>query len=170
MVILMFTSVLNQHYYPFICNLFNFLQFQFTILILVKIYLSGFFHCTNAGHTPLNIPSSRVNDGVCDCCDASDEYASSASCVDTCRELGKAAREEAAKQREERLKGYQLRQSMIEEGRKTRKEAEVCVYFALKFSFLAFYQDIIQFSNMQTAKCNSWGIHLTDKQNREWPR
>ncbi|XP_045592819.1 glucosidase 2 subunit beta isoform X2 [Procambarus clarkii] len=85
---------------------------------------NGFFHCTNAGHTPLNIPSSRVNDGVCDCCDASDEYASSASCVDTCRELGKAAREEAAKQREERLKGYQLRQSMIEEGRKTRKEAE----------------------------------------------
>ncbi|XP_042213178.1 glucosidase 2 subunit beta-like isoform X2 [Homarus americanus] len=85
---------------------------------------NGFFYCTNAGHTPLNIPSSRVNDGVCDCCDASDEYASNANCVDTCRELGRAAREEAAKQREERLKGYQLRQSMIEDGRKKKKEAE----------------------------------------------
>ncbi|XP_071532551.1 glucosidase 2 subunit beta isoform X1 [Panulirus ornatus] len=85
---------------------------------------NGFFHCTNAGHVPLNIPSSRVNDGVCDCCDASDEYASSSNCVDTCRELGRAAREEAAKQREERMKGYHLRQSMIEDGRKIKKEAE----------------------------------------------
>ncbi|XP_027207664.2 glucosidase 2 subunit beta isoform X2 [Penaeus vannamei] len=85
---------------------------------------NGFFHCTNVGHSPLNIPSSRVNDGVCDCCDASDEYASVSNCVDTCRELGRAAREEAAKQQEERLKGFQMRQSMIEEGRKRKKEAE----------------------------------------------
>ncbi|KAK8751102.1 hypothetical protein OTU49_013023 [Cherax quadricarinatus] len=86
---------------------------------------NGFFYCTNVGHTPLNIPSSRVNDGVCDCCDASDEYASNANCVDTCRELGRAAREEAAKQREERLKGYHLRQSMIEEGHKRKKDVQI---------------------------------------------
>lgn len=85
---------------------------------------NGFFHCTNAGHSPLTLPSSRVNDGVCDCCDASDEYASSASCVDVCRELGRAAREEAVKRREEWLRGFQLRQAMIEDGHKRKKEAE----------------------------------------------
>ncbi|KAG0699156.1 Glucosidase 2 subunit beta [Chionoecetes opilio] len=85
---------------------------------------NGFFHCTNAGHAPLTLPSSRVNDGVCDCCDASDEYASSANCLDVCRELGRAAREEAAKKREEHLEGYQLRQAMIEDGHKRKKEAE----------------------------------------------
>lgn len=26
---------------------------------------NGTFHCTNAGHTSLVIPSSRVNDGIC---------------------------------------------------------------------------------------------------------
>lgn len=86
---------------------------------------NGSFNCPNAGHEPLNVPSSRVNDGVCDCCDASDEYASNANCVDTCRELGRAAREEAAKQRQERMKGFELRKAMIEDGRKLKKEAEV---------------------------------------------
>lgn len=49
----------------------------------------GQFHCTNAGHKPKNIPSSRVNDGICDCCDASDEYQSKGECVNICSDLGR---------------------------------------------------------------------------------
>lgn len=36
----------------------------------------NWFHCRNEGHIPGKLPSSRVNDGVCDydvCCDGSDE-------------------------------------------------------------------------------------------------
>lgn len=40
------------------------------------------------------VPSNRVNDGVCDCCDGSDEY-SSQNCANTCAEL------ELAKQKKE---------------------------------------------------------------------
>ena len=90
------------------------------------------------------LPSSRVNDGVCDCCDASDEYASAANCVDVCRELGRAAREEAVKRREERLHGFQLRQAMIEDGHKRKKEAEVGVRMLEE---LEFYCDLFLASN-----------------------
>src|SRR5689334_3166636 len=31
------------------------------------------FLCKNEKHKPVSIPSSRAFDGVCDCCDASDE-------------------------------------------------------------------------------------------------
>lgn len=72
---------------------------------------NGSFHCTNAGHKPLNIPSSRVNDGLCDCCDGTDEYNSRTRCDNTCREMGRAAREEA-----ERVK------KLIEEGFEIQKE------------------------------------------------
>ena len=72
----------------------------------------GSFYCANAGHEALVIKSSRVFDGVCDCCDGSDEKggasvlwlrsirfvilsASLPGCANTCEELGRAAREEA---------------------------------------------------------------------------
>jgi len=39
----------------------------------------------------------RVNDGICDCCDGHDEYSGKTTCTNTCLEVGKAAREEAAR-------------------------------------------------------------------------
>lgn len=61
----------------------------------------GTFHCPNVGFVPKNIRSSRVNDGICDCCDASDEYGvvggdgnkRESRCENTCLALGEESRE-----------------------------------------------------------------------------
>ncbi|KAK5670541.1 hypothetical protein BDV3_002722 [Batrachochytrium dendrobatidis] len=44
------------------------------------------FYCKNVGHIGQSIPSSRVNDGVCDpeCCDGSDEFSGSTKCPNNC--------------------------------------------------------------------------------------
>ena len=37
---------------------------------------NGVFHCEiSTLHFPVKIPSYKVNDGYCDCCDGSDEWA-----------------------------------------------------------------------------------------------
>nr|CAD7205255.1 unnamed protein product [Timema douglasi] len=100
------------------------------------------FHCTNAGHRPLNIPSSRVNDGICgetssfllvvtrllrglsDCCDASDEYSSRATCLNNCPELGRAARAEAIKLLELTKLGNTLRLELSKKGRTIKQETQ----------------------------------------------
>ncbi|KAJ2721159.1 hypothetical protein GGI07_004141 [Coemansia sp. Benny D115] len=51
---------------------------------------NGSFYCANTGHLPARIPSTRVNDGVCDpdCCDGSDEWESPGLCANVCLEVG----------------------------------------------------------------------------------
>jgi len=53
-------------------------------LVLLHVRM-GKFYCENEGHVPVLIFSSRVYDGICDCCDGSDEAVSS-SCVNTCKQ------------------------------------------------------------------------------------
>ncbi|KAM4747267.1 glucosidase 2 subunit beta [Rhinophrynus dorsalis] len=86
---------------------------------------NGRFHCTNAGYKPQYIPSSRVNDGICDCCDTTDEYNSGALCQNTCREMGRKAREELQKQAEVATEGFRLKQQLIEDAKKGREEKQV---------------------------------------------
>ncbi|KAA5557119.1 hypothetical protein F3G48_32940, partial [Pseudomonas aeruginosa] len=71
---------------------------------------------------PQNLPSSRVNDGVCDCCDGTDEYANPTACTNICEELGKEARAEAQGVAELHKAGSQLRIDLIEKGNKKRNE------------------------------------------------
>ena len=86
---------------------------------------NGQFYCANAGHVPAYIPSSHVNDGVCDplCCDGSDEYNGFTKCPNTCKELGAAARKAAEEQSKLHMQGWRIRQSYLDTA--ARKKAEL---------------------------------------------
>lgn len=54
------------------------------------------FQCTNKGFSEQKISHSYVNDGICDCCDGSDELNSGVSCPNRCAEVeGELARKMA---------------------------------------------------------------------------
>ena len=53
------------------------------------------FYCMNKEHRGRYIPSSRVHDSVCDCCDGSDEPIG-AGCANTCKNEAEVAHAEAA--------------------------------------------------------------------------
>ena len=48
------------------------------------------YTCPNLPHRPTQVFSSRVNDGVCDCCDGSDEWRRPTLCANTCLDLATA--------------------------------------------------------------------------------
>jgi protein kinase C substrate 80K-H len=79
---------------------------------------NGLFFCSNRGHKSEFLPSSRVDDGICDCCDGSDEIA--AACSNTCDELGKVAREQARAQYAVQMQGYSKKLEYIAEGEQQR--------------------------------------------------
>ncbi|XP_010032841.2 LOW QUALITY PROTEIN: glucosidase 2 subunit beta [Eucalyptus grandis] len=78
---------------------------------------NGKFYCRNAGHVPVIIFSSRVNDGICDCCDGSDEYGDKVKCLNTCREAGKAARDELKKKIAVYQEGVAIRKQEVEQAK-----------------------------------------------------
>ncbi|PFH50340.1 hypothetical protein AMATHDRAFT_193421 [Amanita thiersii Skay4041] len=85
---------------------------------------NGVFYCHNTGHIGASIPSSRVNDGLCEpeCCDGSDERPG--VCRNTCKEIGDAFR----KKREEELRiqrtGSKIRSTYIAFAQKEKKRLE----------------------------------------------
>ena len=91
------------------------------------------FYCANLGAHSMNIFKSRVNDGICDCCDGSDETLSTsfststnnpstssaanpgaAVCANTCEEDGKSWREEREQRAQEVRKGMAMRETYVE--------------------------------------------------------
>ena len=71
------------------------------------------------------MPSSRVNDGICDCCDGSDEWtgplyqsgqtdSDASACANVCMEMGKEEREERERLAKVIEEGAKMRNEMIE--------------------------------------------------------
>merc|ERR1712013_890723 len=88
---------------------------------------NGKFFCEHGGYRALVIPSSRVGDQVCDCCDGSDEWESKVTCHNTCQEMGRAAREAAEAANRVALEGFKIRQSMVNEAKVMLDEKTVKV-------------------------------------------
>lgn len=88
---------------------------------------NGRFYCINAGFKPLILPSTRVNDGISDCCDCSDEYFSNAKCINNCIELGSADRIREKHQQELLKSGNQVRLEMAQRGKKQKEEQKIRV-------------------------------------------
>lgn len=63
-----------------------------------------------------------MNDGICDCCDGSDEYSSVIQCNDVCRELGKEAVLKAQRSAELARKGNKVRMEMVARGKQLKTE------------------------------------------------
>ncbi|RNF03790.1 protein kinase C substrate protein [Trypanosoma conorhini] len=74
----------------------------------VKFPAKWNFRCKNLGFKPKEVPHNRINDGICDCCDGSDEYSGIAVCPNVCAEAQE--REEKLRLEEEQAKQAGLRE------------------------------------------------------------
>lgn len=72
---------------------------------------NGRFWCENAGARGHHIPSSRVGDSICDCCDGSDENNHELGlfpCKSTCKEIAEAANKDTYRKIEQQKKGIEV--------------------------------------------------------------
>ncbi|KAJ3164452.1 hypothetical protein HDU88_005329 [Geranomyces variabilis] len=91
----------------------------------------GFFHCLNDDHIGADIPTSRVNDGICDpqCCDGSDEYLGYVKCHNNCTEIGATYRKEVLAKRRVVAEGEKIAREYAEFGAKAAADrtAEISI-------------------------------------------
>lgn len=66
-----------------------------------------------------------MNDGICDCCDGSDEYFSNVKCINNCIALGSADRIREKHQAELLKSGNEVRLDMAQKGKKQKEEQKV---------------------------------------------
>ncbi|KAJ6627392.1 glucosidase II beta subunit-like-domain-containing protein [Mycena sp. CBHHK59/15] len=85
------------------------------------------FYCQNDGHIGETIPSSRVNDGLCEpqCCDGSDERPG--VCKNACKEIGDAYRKKRDEERKIQKTGAKIRSTYIAFAHKEKKRLEALI-------------------------------------------
>jgi protein kinase C substrate 80K-H len=95
--------------------------------VVAQLPKDWLFQCTNQGFFEQRLPHSRVNDGICDCCDGSDELGSGVLCPNRCVEV----EGELARQLEEERKRMQSaaanKAAMTEEIMKRREVLRVAL-------------------------------------------
>eukprot|EP00922_Rhytidocystis_sp_ex-Travisia-forbesii_P039061 GHVS01058160.1.p1 GENE.GHVS01058160.1~~GHVS01058160.1.p1 ORF type:complete len:588 (-),score=112.55 GHVS01058160.1:326-2089(-) len=74
------------------------------------------FYCPNRGYLPKFVHHTMTDDGICDCCDGSDEWRSGL-CPDACEEQAKEWKAERVRVRAEVKKGLFLKHTYGEEGK-----------------------------------------------------
>jgi len=86
--------------------------------------LNSTFYCVNQGHIGASIPSSRVNDGLCEveCCDGSDE--ASGVCPNRCKEIGEEYNKRVALENKTRKTGAKIRSTYIAYAQKEKTKLE----------------------------------------------
>ncbi|KIP09812.1 hypothetical protein PHLGIDRAFT_85955 [Phlebiopsis gigantea 11061_1 CR5-6] len=82
------------------------------------------FYCANEGHIGASVPSSRVNDGLCEpeCCDGSDERPG--VCKNKCKEIGEVHRAKVAAETKLRKTGSKIRSTYLAFAQKEKKRLE----------------------------------------------
>ncbi|KAG6831905.1 hypothetical protein H0H87_003557 [Tephrocybe sp. NHM501043] len=90
------------------------------------------FYCRNKGHIGASIPSSRVNDGLCEpeCCDGSDERPG--VCKNICTETGEVHRKRRDEERKLRKTGSKIRSTYIQFAHKEKLRLEALIDSAAK--------------------------------------
>lgn len=87
------------------------------------------FYCKNKHHRPSYVPSSLVNDGVCDydlCCDGSDEWAGvgGVKCENRCIAMGKEYRRKEAERMKGEREAIRRRKELVKEAERARIQLE----------------------------------------------
>lgn len=80
---------------------------------------NGTFYCANKGFREQKISSTFVDDGVCDCCDGTDEVS---GCNDSCQMLGELKRKDLQRKLDQYQFGAEARALLVPEAAKRRKE------------------------------------------------
>merc|ERR1740139_1107089 len=81
------------------------------------------FFCANKGYKSKDVFASMVNDGVCDCCDGSDEWQTGV-CENDCIALGAANRAKAEERARLVAKGYDIATQWAARGEASRVAAQ----------------------------------------------
>lgn len=130
------------------------------------------FYCANKGHRAKFIPHSFVNDGVCDCCDGSDEQGNNEmACRHTCREQGMKEMEQVKKEIALHEQGSKIKQTMIAEAQNLKpsllhqkKES------AKKLEELRAQMEAAQAKEQATKELSDLATDIHDDDSEDWIR